>query len=151
MAMSKIKWAEIKIEYITNRYTTLEELMEKYKVSEAALKNACSKEGWVEQRNLYFKKLDEEILNKQREIDLSQWQTRNTKHQEIAEMILNKIEKALIEDKFDNKADTYNKLLSSLERAQLIERKCFGQDKDSTQVNDVNIIVKLPQIEGEDE
>ena len=66
-------------------------------------------------------------------------------------MILNKIEKALIEDKFDNKADTYNKLLSSLERAQLIERKCFGQDKDSTQVNDVHIIVKLPQIEGEDE
>ena len=61
MAMSKIKWAEIKIEYITNRYTTLEELMEKYKVSEAALKNACSKEGWVEQRNLYCKKLDEEI------------------------------------------------------------------------------------------
>ena len=149
MKMSRKKWAEVKIEYITSE-VTLEELEVKYGIHLQMLKNNCTKEGWVQQRELYLKQLEEEALNRQKEIDLNNWQIRNTKHAEIAEMILNKIEVALLNNDFKNNPDTYLKLLNALEKAQLIERKCYGIDRETKENTDTTIIVKLPNFEGEE-
>ena len=149
--LNKTIWAEMKIEFITTDII-LDDLAIKYNINASLVRKNAGQEAWMEQRKLYKEKFVEKALEKSLEEDLEKWKKRNHKSQELAELIMGKIEHDIKNNKI-NKQNImeYKLLLEAIGKGQDIERKCFGVDKTEKQeAQEVNIIVKLPNQEGED-
>lgn len=64
--MAKIKWSEIKNDYVTdiNGEKTIESLSEKHCASVSSITKKCASEGWVQLREEYCKKVEENLKKK---------------------------------------------------------------------------------------
>jgi len=144
----KINWNPIKNEYIMGTekdgnviYPSMRDLSDKYQVELRQLGTKAKKEGWKEQRQIYFNKITTRLQQKKIEAISEKGVQLDLLHFEIAEEISKKIKAQL--DK-DDSPSRINLLAAVALKAQELGKKALGENfkGGNTQTEDIFEMIK---------
>ena len=155
--MAKINWDELKKDFILGDYKSLSEFADKKGLNRNGNFNKKTK-GWTEEKAKKRKEKSNKIIEKTINKEVEKEVDRNTRHLNLTDKILDKVEKVLEEELtkitfFGKTTNTkiiqhskLEKLMNILEKAQKTHRLSEGLDNPGARVpTTIQFLVPEPQ------